>query len=107
MQPKGDVVHGNKTVEGPAGAVGDNASGSIINTWNTFVQHADQAELSRQLALLRSRLDPSELDQAAVSGGSRTPNSQSMPRTEPGSWPGSGRPASAGWSRLKRLECHW
>ena len=69
VQPKGDVVHGNKyVVEGPAGAVGDNASGSIINTWNTFVQHADQAELSRQLALLRSRLDPSELDQAAVLG---------------------------------------
>jgi hypothetical protein len=65
----GDVVHGDKyVVEGSAMAVGNGATGTVLSDWNTFAESADLAELTKQLAYIRSRPDVNDLEQAALVG---------------------------------------
>jgi hypothetical protein len=65
----GDVVHGDKyVVEGSALAVGNGATGLVLDRWNKFAESAPLDGLVSELALLRSRLDANDIQQAALLG---------------------------------------
>jgi len=49
-------------------AVGPEAVASVIGDWNQFASEVDVHELVAELALLRSQLDATDIDQAEVLG---------------------------------------
>jgi hypothetical protein len=67
--PAGDVVHGDKyVVKGSPLAVGNGATVLALGRWNEFAESAPLDDLVRELALLRSRLDANDIQQAELIG---------------------------------------